>query len=92
MRHHRSLRRDFGSRAPSTVRQACFAHGADDSQAYGPYFYTCLAQQFDAVMHIDESSEVQALDEGQVWSEREASGTFPSGIQPSRKCDENQRY
>ena len=43
-------------------------------------FHTRLAQQFDAVIHIDETSAVEPLDVGQVWSDGEAPETFPSGI------------
>lgn len=51
-----------------------------DTERQSHYFYTRLAQQFDALIHIDETSAVEPLDVGQVWSEREAPETFPSGI------------
>ena len=63
-----------------------------DTERQSHYFYTRLARQFDAVIHIDEASAVEVLDEGQVWSDGEAPETFPSGIQSFRKCDENERY
>ena len=44
------------------------------------YFYTRLAEQFDAVTHIGETSALEPLDVAQVWSDREAPETFPSGI------------
>jgi len=39
-----------------------------------------LAQQFDAVIHIDETSALEPLDVVQVWRDREAPETLPSGI------------
>ena len=51
-----------------------------DTERQSHYFYTRLAQQFDAVIHIDETSALEPLDLGQVWSDREAPETFPSGI------------
>ena len=38
-----------------------------------------LAQQFDAVIHIDETSAVEPLNVGQVWIDSKAAETFPSG-------------
>ena len=60
-----------------------------DTERQSHYFYTRLAQQFDAVIHIDETSAVEPLDEGRVWIDGEAPETFPSGIQRFRKCNEN---
>lgn len=51
-----------------------------DTERQSHYFYTRLAQQFDAVIHIDETSTLEPLDVGQVWSDKEAPETFPSGI------------
>ena len=51
-----------------------------DTERQSHYFYTRLAQQFDAVIHIDETSALEPLDEGQVWSDGEVPETFPSGV------------
>ena len=51
-----------------------------DTERQSHYFYTHLAQQFDAVIHIDETNAVEPLDVGQVWIDGEAPETFPSGI------------
>ena len=51
-----------------------------DTERQSHYFYTHLAQQFDTVIHIDETSTVEPLDVGQVWIDGEAPETFPSGI------------
>jgi erythromycin esterase-like protein len=51
-----------------------------DTERQSHYFHTHLDQQFDAVVHIDETSALEPLDVGQVWIDREAPETFPSGI------------
>ena len=51
-----------------------------DTERQSHYFHTRLAQQFDAVIHSDETSAVEPLDVGQVWIDGEAPETFPSGI------------
>lgn len=51
-----------------------------DTERQSHYFYTRLDQQIDAVIHIDETSAVEPLDVGQVWSDDEAPETFPSGV------------
>ena len=51
-----------------------------DTERQSHYFYTRLAQQFDAVIHIDETSALEPLDMGQVWIDGEVPETFPSGI------------
>ena len=51
-----------------------------DTERQSHYAYTHLAQQFDALIHIDETSAVEPLDLGQVWTGSEAPETFPSGI------------
>ena len=51
-----------------------------DTERQSHYFHTRLAQQFDAVIHIDETSALEPLDVAQVWGDREAPETFPSGM------------
>ena len=52
-----------------------------DTERQSHYFYTRSAQQFDAVIHIDETSAVEPLDVGEVWVDGEVLETFLSGIQ-----------
>ena len=63
-----------------------------DTQRQSHYVHTRLAQQFEAVIHIDETRALEPLDVGQVWIDGEMPETFPSGLWPLRKCDENERY
>jgi len=51
-----------------------------DTERQSHYFNTHLDQQFDAVVHIDETSALEPLDVDQSWHSREAPETFPSGV------------
>ena len=63
-----------------------------DTERQSHYFYTRQAQQYDAVKYIDDTSAVEPLHLGPVWFDGEEPKTFPSGMSPSSKCDENQRF
>ncbi|MBC7380183.1 MAG: erythromycin esterase family protein [Burkholderiaceae bacterium] len=63
------LRDDAALRSQLTLRRLQRAIGViyrPDTERQSHYFYTRLAQQFDAVIHIDETSAVESLDEGRV--------------------------
>ena len=51
-----------------------------DAEPQSHYFHTRLAQQFDAMIHIDETRAVEPLDIGVHWSSPEAPETYPSGL------------
>jgi erythromycin esterase-like protein/predicted phosphoribosyltransferase len=51
-----------------------------ETERQSHYFHTRLAGQFDAMIHIDETSALEPLDKGSVWSTGEAPETFPSGM------------
>ena len=51
-----------------------------ETERQSHYFHTHLARQFDAMIHIDETSALEPLDKGPVWSTGEAPETFPSGM------------
>jgi len=51
-----------------------------DTERYSHYFHTRLADQFDAVIHIDETRAVEPLERTSLWEAGEAPETFPSGI------------
>ena len=44
------------------------------------YFHASLSDQFDAVIHIDESRAVEPLERTGVWEAGEVAETFPTGI------------
>jgi erythromycin esterase-like protein len=44
------------------------------------YFGASLAEQFDAVIHLDHTRALEPLERTSVWDEGEPPETFPSGI------------
>jgi erythromycin esterase-like protein len=44
------------------------------------YFEANIADQFDAIIHFDESTAVQPLERDQQWTEGEVPETFPFGL------------
>ncbi len=51
-----------------------------ETERQSHYFHTLLDQQFDAIVHIDETSSLEPLEAGVAWSNREAPQTYPTGI------------
>jgi erythromycin esterase-like protein len=51
-----------------------------ETERQSHYFFTRLPDQFDAVIHIDETRALEPLDKGAAWSNREAPETYPSGV------------
>ena len=44
------------------------------------YFYAWLPEQFDAVLHFDETRAVEPLERTSEWDMGEPPETFPSGV------------
>ncbi|MGZ5195593.1 MAG: erythromycin esterase family protein [Ramlibacter sp.] len=51
-----------------------------ETERQSHYFYTRLADQFDAVIHFDMTHALEPLDKGPVWHTGEAPETYPSGV------------
>jgi len=52
-----------------------------DSERVSHYFSTRLAQQFDAVVHIDETQAIEPLERNAVWERgEEPPETYPAGV------------
>jgi erythromycin esterase-like protein len=51
-----------------------------ETERQSHYFHTVLPQQFDAILHFDETSAVQPLEAGSVWHAGEVPETFPAGV------------
>lgn len=51
-----------------------------ESERRSHYFYAHLPQQFDAVLHFDETHAVEPLEFTGYWKTGEAPETFPAGI------------
>lgn len=53
---------------------------APETERQSHYFYAHLAQQFDAVLHFDETTAVEPLERGAHWESGEAPETYPAGV------------
>jgi erythromycin esterase-like protein len=51
-----------------------------ETERVSHYFHACLPQQFDAVIHIDDTKGVQPLDRVPTWEMRDAPETFPFAV------------
>ena len=51
-----------------------------ESERVSHYFYARLPEQFDAVLHLDETSAVEPLDPQKELVSEDAPETFPSGV------------
>ena len=51
-----------------------------ESERLSHYFHTKLADQFDAVIHFDETRAVEPLERTSVWDKGEVPETFPVGV------------
>jgi len=77
------LRHDAALRAlvqGSRLQRAIGVIYRPDTERESHYFNTHLDHQFDAVIHIDETSALEPLDVEQSRRTREAPETFPSGV------------
>ncbi|MGN6386898.1 MAG: erythromycin esterase family protein [Verrucomicrobiota bacterium] len=50
-----------------------------ETERYSHYFFADIADQFDAVLHFDETRAVEPLDRTSEWDSAELPETFPSG-------------
>jgi len=51
-----------------------------ETERVSHYFQARLSEQFDAVLHFDQTRAVQPLEPGAAWERGEAPETFPSGL------------
>jgi erythromycin esterase-like protein len=51
-----------------------------ETERISHYFHACLAKQFDAVVHIDETSAVEPLEPTSAWEAGELPETYPWGV------------
>lgn len=51
-----------------------------ETERHSHYFRTILPDQFDVVIHIDETRAVEPLERTSIWEKGEAPETFPLGI------------
>ena len=51
-----------------------------ESERVSHYFHARLPEQFDAVVHFDETRAVEPLERDAGWDTGDAPETFPTGI------------
>jgi erythromycin esterase-like protein len=51
-----------------------------ETERQSHYFYSSLAQQFDAVIHLENTRAVEPLEVSGIWTSGEAPETFPVGV------------
>jgi erythromycin esterase-like protein len=51
-----------------------------ESERRSHYFHAKLSEQFDYVLHIDETRAVEPLERTSAWEVGELAETFPSGL------------
>lgn len=72
------LARDLGT---ARLERAIGVIYRPETERLSHYFNARLSQQFDAVIHIDNTRAVEPLDPGELWHPgEEAPETFPSGL------------
>ena len=53
---------------------------APETERRSHYFYADLANQFDAIIHIDETHALEPLEMSSYWVDGEAPETYPAGL------------
>jgi erythromycin esterase-like protein len=66
--------------APRRLQRAIGVIYKPETERQSHYFYTRLADQFDAVIHIDETHALEPLDTVAAWHTGEPPETYPSGV------------
>ena len=66
--------------APQRLQRAIGVIYRPETERQSHYFMTRLPQQFDALIHIDETSALEPLDHDPVWHSVEPPETYPSGV------------
>jgi erythromycin esterase-like protein len=69
-----------GLATPSRLQRAIGVIYRPDTERQSHYFETRLADQFDALIHVDETNALEPLDRGKRWITEEPPETFPSGV------------
>ena len=66
--------------APRRLQRAIGVIYRPDTERESHYFHTRLPDQFDVLIHVDETRALEPLDKGRVWVTDEPPETFPSGV------------
>jgi erythromycin esterase-like protein len=66
--------------APRRLQRAIGVIYRPETERQSHYFYTRLPDQFDALIHLDQTRALEPLDKGRIWVTDEPPETFPSGV------------
>lgn len=66
--------------AESRLERAIGVIYRPDTERWSHYFHARLSDQFDGVIHLDETKALEPLERIANWEPREAPETFPSGV------------
>jgi erythromycin esterase-like protein len=66
--------------APERLERAIGVIYVPETERRSHYFRARLPQQFDYVVHIDETRAVEPLERTALWEDGEVAETFPSGL------------
>jgi len=66
--------------SPTRLQRAIGVIYKPETERQSHYFHTRLADQFDAVIHIDETHALEPLDKTAAWNTGEPPETYPSGV------------
>jgi erythromycin esterase-like protein len=74
-----------GGDAPQELRQPRLERAIGviclpETERISHYFEVRLAQQFDAVLHFDDTEAVEPLERSPEWERERVPETFPSGL------------
>jgi erythromycin esterase-like protein len=67
-------------RAPQRLERAIGVIYVPETERHSHYFYCSLPDQFDAVLHFDETRAVEPLEQTAHWQDSEPAETFPTGL------------
>jgi erythromycin esterase-like protein len=51
-----------------------------DAERWSHYFEACLPDQFDAIIHLDETRALEPLERSSEWDRGELPETYPKGL------------
>jgi erythromycin esterase-like protein/predicted phosphoribosyltransferase len=66
--------------APSRLERAIGVLYLPETERASHYFHARLSEQFDFVLHFDETRAVEPLERSALWEAGEVAETFPSGL------------
>ena len=75
----------LGSRSPTQLQAARLERAIGviyqpETERVSHWFHAYLPEQFDAVVHIDQTTAVEPLERTTLWDKGEAPETYPTGL------------